>query len=287
MESWQSGYCNGLLIRAVRAAHRFESCTLRHSRGDDFKSSPLFLFGAFMNIILFDKSDVTSPGLLQFSDYRFEHIRTVLKKAPDEKIRVGERNGLLGTAIVVEINDTSVLLKYELTDEAPDSLPITLVVALPRPKSFRKLLHTATVMGVKEIHVIKSWRVDKSYWSSPAVSEKGIETVISEGLMQTRDTVSPEVHFHRAFKPFVEDSLPSLMENRTTHLFHPCKEVTGFEIEREKQYLFIIGPEGGFIEYEVELMQSQGAKLTSLGARIQRVEQAIASVLGYSSISLL
>ncbi len=240
-----------------------------------------------MNIILFDQSDVTSPGLLHFSDYRFEHIRTVLKKAPDEKIRVGERDGLLGTATVVAINDTSVQLKYELTDRAPKALPITLVVALPRPKSFKKLLHTATVMGVKEIHVIKSWRVDKSYWSSPAVSEKGIEAVVSEGLMQTRDTISPAVHFHRAFKPFVEDALPSLMENKITHLFHPCEEKSRLQIEGDKEYLFIIGPEGGFIEYEVKLIESQGATLTSLGSRIQRVEQAIASVLGYSSISLL
>ncbi len=30
VESWQSGYCNGLLIRAANAAHRFESYTLRH-----------------------------------------------------------------------------------------------------------------------------------------------------------------------------------------------------------------------------------------------------------------
>ncbi len=48
VESWQSGYCNGLLIRAASAAHRFESCTLRHFIGEiEFILSHLFLCPSF------------------------------------------------------------------------------------------------------------------------------------------------------------------------------------------------------------------------------------------------
>lgn len=241
-----------------------------------------------MNTILFDQSDYSSDRKsIVLNDYRFEHIRSVLKKSSDETIRVGEREGRMGNASVLSIDEKSITLVPELTEEPPAPLPVTLVVALPRPKSFRKLLHTATVMGVKEIHLIKSWKVDKSYWSTPFLTEKGLDAIILDGLMQTRDTIAPKVHLHKAFKPFVEDLLPGLAAGKEMRLFHPALESATLAVSKDKSYLYLIGPEGGFTPYEVELMKSVGAAVTSLGPRIQRVEQAVASVLGFTSMSLL
>ena len=42
----------------------------------------------------------------------------------------------------------------------------------------------------------------------------------------------------------------------------------------------MVGPEGGFIPYEVEKLQAAGCEPVSLGARILRVENAISSLLG-------
>ncbi len=240
-----------------------------------------------MNIILFDQSEITPDNFLRLTDNRFEHIKNILKKECDDCIKVGEKNGKMGFARVHSICDSEVILSLELNDEPPVALPVTLVIALPRPHSFKKLLHTATVMGVKEIHLIKSWRVEKSYWSSPAITDKGIATVVDDALMQTRDTMAPQIYHHKKFKPFVEDELPTLMENRVTRLFHPSDSTEPFVVNKGEEYLFIIGPEGGFNEFEVDLFTEKGATFTSLGSRIQRVEQAVASILGYTSMSLL
>jgi TolB-like protein len=42
-----------------------------------------------------------------------------------------------------------------------------------------------------------------------------------QGLSQARDTVLPQVHLRRGFKPFVEDELPGLIAGRRALLAHP------------------------------------------------------------------
>jgi RsmE family RNA methyltransferase len=44
--------------------------------------------------------------------------------------------------------------------------------------------------------------------------------------------------------------------------------------------LLVVGPEGGFIPYEVEKLQGAGCRAVSLGTRILRVENAVTSILG-------
>ncbi len=240
-----------------------------------------------MNILLFSQSEIRSDGTVHLSDFRFDHIREVLKSSPDESIRIGVREGLMGTASILSITEAEAIIVPTLTTPPPKPLPVKLIVAMCRPKSFRKLLHTAVVMGVKEIHVIKSWKVDKSYWTTPFLTPAGLDEIILDGLMQTRDTVSPTVMIHKGFKPFVEDRLASIAEGSELRIFHPLENAQPFVVEQNKHYTIVIGPEGGFIPYEVDLMEQAGAIPTTLGPRIQRVEQAIGSVLGFVSMGLL
>lgn len=44
---------------------------------------------------------------------------------------------------------------------------MTLIVALPRPKVLRRLIMDAVTMGVQQMILIHSYRVDKSYWQTP------------------------------------------------------------------------------------------------------------------------
>ena len=84
---------------------------------------------------------------------------------------------------------------------------------------------------------------------------------------------------HRRFKPYVEDLLPDLLRGKRALLAHPG-DYPACPRGPDGETLLVIGPEGGFIPYEVEKLQLAGCRTVSLGPRILRVENALTSLLG-------
>ena len=232
-----------------------------------------------MNLILFTDSDRVAPRTIALRGRRLQHLREVHRANSGDILRVGEINGLMGTGEILEINDTFASLSISLDQSPPKKLPVRLVLALPRPKMLRRILRTIAELGVSELHLINSYRVEKSYWQSPVLKPDTVREYLLLGLEQSRDTQVPLVHHHTAFKPFVEDDLPGMIRGRQALLAHPgeyapCPRHISGEI------LLVIGPEGGFIPYEVGKLQRAGCKVVSLGPRILRVENAVSSLLG-------
>ncbi|MFP6800794.1 MAG: RsmE family RNA methyltransferase, partial [Pseudomonas sp.] len=91
-------------------------------------------------------------------------------------------------------------------------------------------------------------------------------------------TVLPEVIIEKRFKPFVEDQLPSIAAGTMGLVGHPgdypaCPRAV------EQAVTLAIGPEGGWIPYEVDKLQEAGLQPVQLGARILRVETAVTALL--------
>ncbi|SIS99058.1 16S rRNA (uracil(1498)-N(3))-methyltransferase [Neptunomonas antarctica] len=231
-----------------------------------------------MNLILFNESDFCAHNRICLRDRRHKHIVDIHKAQPDSSLRVGQINGLSGTGQVISIDDTQVTLEISLTQAAPAQLPLTLLLALPRPKMLKRILQTISTMGVKELYLLHSYRVDKSYWSSPLLAENAINEQLQLGLEQAMDTHMPVVHVRKRFKPFVEDELPAICANTRGLVAHPY-----YAIECPEPGLcpttLAIGPEGGFIPYEVEKLKQAGLTPFHVGQRILRVETAIPAIL--------
>jgi RsmE family RNA methyltransferase len=232
-----------------------------------------------VNLLLFTDTDRTADNQISIADSRLQHLREVHKAAVGDSVRVGELNGLVGQGEIVELTDICAVLTVNLQQPPPPKLPLTLIVALPRPKMLRRILRTVAELGVQQLHLINSSRVEKSYWQTPALDKATIEGYLIQGLQQSRDTQLPAVHCHKLFKPFAEDALPGLIDNKRALLVHPG-EYPPCPREPTGSMVLIIGPEGGFIPYEVEKFQSAGCTTVSLGPRILRVENAVISVIG-------
>tara|TARA_R110002073_G_scaffold86729_6_gene206053 strand:- start:15074 stop:15781 length:708 start_codon:yes stop_codon:yes gene_type:complete len=231
-----------------------------------------------VNLLLFRPHECSPEGQLRVTGRRAQHLRQVLQAKPGDVLQVGQIDGLLGTAELAAIDSHSATLQVQLRHAAPTKLPVTLLVALPRPKMLRRILRSAAEFGVREIHLLNSYRVEKSYWQTPVLAPDVIEEYLLQGLEQARDTVLPAVHLQRRFKPFVEDVLPGLIAGQCALLAHPGAGPLAPTALTENTVL-VVGPEGGFIPYEVEKLLMAGCRQITLGDRILRVENAVAALL--------
>ena len=172
-----------------------------------------------------------------------------------------------------------VKLQVTLDQEPPKPLEVKLILALPRPKAFRRVLQHITALGVKEIYLINTWRVEKSFWKSPYLEDEKILEDMILGLEQAKDTILPKIYKKSLFKPFVEDELPEIIKETFPIVAHPIAE-SECPFNLQKAVTLAIGPEGGFIDYEVKKLQEIGFTSFHLGERILRVETAIPYILG-------
>jgi len=231
-----------------------------------------------MNIILFHPHQSVNDRVTIKTPRVIEHVIDVLKASPGEELKIGRINGPMGTGTIEAISPAELVMTVTLDASPPSATNCILVLAMPRPKVFKRTLQAAITLGIKSIHVIKTWRVDKNYFESPALSSDNIEKQIMLGLEQAGDTLLPEVVIHRFFKPFIEDVMPQLCQNKNLYIAHPCAGVTAPERVKEPSVL-AIGPEGGFIPYELERFNEAGFVPISMGRRILRVEQAVPAFL--------
>jgi len=228
---------------------------------------------------------------------QIKHVKEVLKSSVGDSLTIGEIGGNIGKATIAVINDNEVLLTDVIFNkEPPAKLDLTVVLALPRPKVLRRMIMDMTSLGVNKLIIVNSYRTQKSYWQSPLLER--IDEFVFEGLQQAIDTVPLVVEFKKRFKPFVEDEFPALLleyqgqkKQDNAVIAHPyasrswksylddakCKTTHKETMPK----VLCIGAEGGWINYEVDLLCHHGCTAVSLGERILRTETVVNVLLGH------
>ncbi len=242
-----------------------------------------------MNCILLPKNTQTISDKQQLT-----HIKEVLKSKVGDSLTIGEIGGNLGKATIAEINDNEVQLSDVTLDKKPPAkLGLTVILALPRPKVLRRLIMDMTSLGVNKLIIVNSYRTQKSYWQSPLLER--IDEFVFEGLQQAIDTVPPVIEFKKRFKPFVEDEFPALLaankgdkEQSDAVIAHPYASqpwkayIDALKHDKETMpKILCVGAEGGWIDYEVDLLCKHGCTAVSLGERILRTETVVSVLLAH------
>jgi len=231
-----------------------------------------------MNIILLHNTDFIDSNTVILKDRRKNHIINVLKSKADDSLFCGLINNNMGKGTISKINSAKIEIKINLNQLPPTPLPLILILALPRPKMLKRIIESSTTLGVKKIYLINSWRVEKSFWQSPVLNNENLNKVLISGLEQAKDTIMPQIFKKQLFTPFVKQELADISKGSLCITAHP-KATTPCPMDINQQTTLVIGPEGGFINKEIETLEQIGFQTVNLGKRILRTETAVPAII--------
>ena len=235
-----------------------------------------------MNRILFELNEVDDAWRVVLRDRRAAHIAGVLRAKRGTKIRVGIIDGPCGGAVVERVSPAGeIALQCCFEEEAPAEPAVDLLLAVPRPKVLRRLWAPLASLGVANILLTNAAKVERNYFDTHWLAAATYRPLLIEGLQQSGDTRLPQVHVFRRFRPLVEDRLDELLPDRMRLLFHPreAAPVSDLRVEANRRVLLAIGPEGGWTNYEIDLLVSHGFQCVSIGWRVLRSDTACVALI--------
>jgi RsmE family RNA methyltransferase len=135
-------------------------------------------------------------------------------------------------------------------------------------------------MGVREVIVIGASKVEKAYWGVKFLDPTVAKPYLVDGLMQAGTSILPKISTCRNFKALIESGK---YDSRTCKIVaHPANEKLSISLNVSNEDdlpLLAIGPEGGWTDEEIKMMQEHGFKKMSLGPRILRTDTATIALL--------
>ncbi|MBK9384319.1 MAG: 16S rRNA (uracil(1498)-N(3))-methyltransferase [Planctomycetes bacterium] len=238
-----------------------------------------------MNLLLLRPEELSDTDEVELRDRRALHLRAVLRVQVGSVVRAGLLGGPLGEAEVLREDASSVRVRARFEGEAPPVPRDALLLAVPRPKVLKRVLEDAAAMGFGKIALVRSWRVEKSHLGAQALRAEVLREQLLLGLEQGRRTHLPEVRLFPLFRPFVEDELEAWATPGARFLAHPDEQLGPSRALADEPLTLALGPEGGWIEYELEQLTQRGFARCSLGPHPLRVEAALAAAWGQLALA--
>ncbi len=233
-----------------------------------------------MNLLLLAPDEVGQDGTVRLTGRRHEHARNVLRVQAGETLRIGVRGGQCGHGDVLAEDADGLRLRVTLDEDPPPRAGVSLVLAIPRPKALRRIIPAVASLGVDRVVLLNAARVEKSYFDSKLIAPDAIDALVDLGLEQGRDTIPPVIEVRERFRPFVEDELDAWAGDARRFVPHPAAETTLPRVANDRRVALAIGPDGGWVPFEVDLLAKRGFEPVSIGPRILRVEVAVTYLLG-------
>ena len=234
-----------------------------------------------MNLILLEPDEIQPDGTASLSGKRARHVREVLQTAEGEEIRVGVVDGAMGTATILE-DAKQLKLQCKLDGGIPPMPRVDLLLAMPRPKVMNRLWPVLASLGVGRILISNAWKTERNYFDTHVLEPEHVREGLIEGLQQARDTRLPQVSVHKQFKKLVEDKLDAFGPYAAQLVAHPgaASSWSLGGLPKDARVLLAVGPEGGWTEYELQLLGEHGFKSVSWGPRALRTDTACVVLLG-------
>ena len=248
-----------------------------------------------MNRIIFEQSEVTPDGRVTFGGTRAEHVLAVLHGVVGQTLKTGVVDGSIGTSTIEEIaplppDPATGLPQGRITvrvSHTAAAIPpwIDLVLAPPRPRAFKRLLPQLAALGVRRIVLVGAEKVEKAFWGAQALKPEIYRPLFLDGLMQAGVTAMPTISIEKSFRRYaMSGRLAADFPTSVRIVAHPGADhspppAPSVPSSPDELPLLAVGPEGGWTDDEIALLESLFFRRHSLGPRILRTDTAIIALL--------
>lgn len=231
-----------------------------------------------MNTLVIYPTEISSLGQVILSGERFSLVAAAHPICVGYQLKTSVLGGSRGTARVVSVAANEAILQVETTEPPLPRRPITLVVAVSRPQTIKKVVQAGTLLGITEIIFVRTDFTDPNYLTSRELSDERLKREIILGLEQCGDSIGPEVLVEHNFRE-VFGRLPPAAVRCFGHTSSSAEGPLGALFvdgpNPERGYgVLAIGPERGWSDREVARFLKEGFRPLSFGPRVLRVDSA-------------
>ncbi len=205
------------------------------------------------------------------------HIKNVLRLSIEDKVEVIGSKYNYDCEISHISKDEILLLIKEVKDKTNESnLRISLFQGLPKSSKMETIIQKCTELGVYNFYPVSTNRsvVKINDMKKEEKKVQRWQLIAEEASKQSKRDIIPKVENILGFNDMMEK-----IKDKVVIVPYESEEklsIKGLKtsLENVDEINIIIGPEGGFEEYEIEKLKNSGAHIVTLGPRILRTETA-------------
>ncbi len=236
-----------------------------------------------MDIPFFFSTDLSQQTkTLLLDEANSKHAVQVLRMQVGETLQLANGKGIVATATIIKADKKKTEVAIQATSFKPQDARLT-AVAISLVKNaarFEWFLEKATEVGLTEIIPLICQRTERQLFKKDRW-----EQILVSAMLQSQQAWMPILHEPVALKKWLENEkllTANLYQQRFIAHCLPNKK-TDFSsiLQKEKDALILIGPEGDFTPDEIELAISKNFLPVALGETRLRTETAgmVAAVL--------
>jgi 16S rRNA (uracil1498-N3)-methyltransferase len=207
------------------------------------------------------------------------YLRVVLRKGQGDIVRVfnGRQGEFIAEIEVAGKRDANLILRTQRCQQEEGARALHLYFAPIKKQRLDMLIEKAVELGVTHLHPILTARTENR-----KLNMERLQAQILEAAEQSERLSIPVLHEMKSLQGALRDvrafPLLACLERGTAT---PLSE-----IQMGEETGFLIGPEGGFDDEEIDIiLKAQDVQAVSLGRNVLRAETAAFSCLAYAQLS--
>ena len=205
-----------------------------------------------------------------------EHAVRVLRMREGDAITVfnGDGHDYSGRIVNVRRNEAGVQIESQTAVDVESPIAMTLVQAVVRGEKMDWILQKATELGVQQIVPVTSERSEVKLGEERADKRHARWLhVIESACEQSGRSRIPTLLMPQSLTHFAS-ALPAAIDGELRLSLHPDAQTRMSSLPQPAQVMIAIGPEGGFSDRDLSMLDQVGFQRLRLGPRVLRTETA-------------